>query len=94
MLPTDAAMEHGSQCNDIQNALQKVGVHLDFDQAAIVLSELRRTLPELFRLRRKKKNESGKTDKQHAKGRNASVFRAVAWARGEEEPHAPLQIHA
>ena len=23
-----------------------------------------------------------------------SVFRAVAWARGEEEPHAPFQFHA
>ena len=23
-----------------------------------------------------------------------SIFRAVEWARGEEEPHAPFQFHA
>jgi hypothetical protein len=61
MLPTDAAMEHGSNCNAIQNALQKAGVHIGFDQAAIVLIELRRELPELFKMRRKEKKVSGKT---------------------------------
>ena len=70
MLPTDAAMEHGSNCNTIQNALQKVGVHISFDQAAIVLIELKRELPELFRLRRKDKKESGKTDKQQTQARD------------------------
>jgi hypothetical protein len=60
MLPTDSAMEHGSNCNTIQNALQKIKVHISFDQAAIVLNELQRELPELFRLRRKEKRSPAK----------------------------------
>ena len=64
MLPTDAAMEHGSNCNTIQNALQKVNVHISFDQAAIVLCELKRELSELFRLRRKEKKEFGEAPVQ------------------------------
>ncbi len=94
MLPTDAAMEHGSNCNAIQNALQKVNVHISFDQAAIVLIELRRELPELFRLRRKDKKESGKTVVQQTQAKMPSVFRAVAETRGDIGGHPPFQIHA
>jgi hypothetical protein len=61
MLPTDAAMEHGSKCNAIQNALQKVNINLSFDQAAIVLIELNRDFNAFMRLRRKENKESGKT---------------------------------
>ena len=61
MLPTDAAMLHGSMCNIIQNALQKVDVHIDFQEAGEVLSELHKELNVTPRLRRKEKAESGKT---------------------------------
>lgn len=49
MLPTDDAVRHGSMCNIIQNALQKVEVYLTFDQAATILIELQQKLPEIFR---------------------------------------------
>lgn len=94
MLPTDAAMELGSNCNTIQNALQKAGVHIGFDQAAIVLNELRRELPELFVLHRKEKKQSRKTDKQQMQEKIPSVFRAVAETRGDIGGHPPFQIHA
>jgi len=70
MLPTDAAMEQGSNCNTIQNALQKVDVHLSFDQAAIVLIELKRHLPELWELRRKEKRNPAKQTNNTQRDKN------------------------
>ena len=49
-----------AKLNAIQNALQKVEVHLSHEQAAMVFSALNKDLTIAFRLRRKKKEESGK----------------------------------
>ena len=60
MLPTDAHCDYMAKLNAIQNALQEVDVHLSHDQAAMVFSSLHKELKMSFRLRRKKKEESGK----------------------------------
>jgi DnaJ-class molecular chaperone len=67
MLPTDAAMDHGARCNAIQNALQKINIHISFEQAAIVLVEISRDFNAFMRLRRKENKESGKTVMQQSK---------------------------
>ena len=44
MLPTDAHCDYMSKLNLIQNALQKVKVHLSHEDAAMVFSELEDTI--------------------------------------------------
>jgi len=42
MLPTDAAMDNGSKCNAIQNALQKVEISISHQQAQEILIAMRK----------------------------------------------------
>jgi hypothetical protein len=72
MLPTDAHCDYMSKLNLIQNALQKVKVHLSHEEAAMVFSELESELIMAYKLRRKKKEESVNTANNTARdARNA-----------------------
>lgn len=58
------------------------------------LEAINEVVSQLIKCSPAEQEEAASTSTNTQRDETPSVFRAVAWARGEEEPHAPFQFHA